>query len=58
MYDTIVDESVFIARASEGAITTEWVMSQPIHIRKKYSKMFDKELKERERRLKQKQGRK
>ena len=51
MYDRIVDESVFIARASEGAISTEWVMSQPISIRERYVKMFNEELQERKRNM-------
>lgn len=52
MYERIVDEALFIARASEGAVSTDWIMNQPIFIRKKYVDSFDKELKEREARLK------
>ena len=44
LYEQIVDESLFIARASEGAISVEWVMSQPIFIRKKYVEAFKKEI--------------
>lgn len=44
LYEQIVDESLFIARASEGAISVEWVMSQPIFIRKKYVDAFKKEI--------------
>lgn len=51
VYENIVDEALFIARASEGAISVEWIMSQPIFIRKKYVDAFSKELKEREARL-------
>lgn len=51
MYDRIVDESVFIARASEGAISTEWVMSQPVSTRERYVKMFTEELQERKRKM-------
>lgn len=51
MYDEIVAESVFIARASEGAISTEWVMGQPVHIRKKYVEIFTEELKERKEKM-------
>ena len=47
MYENIIDEALFIARASEGAVSAEWVMSQPIFIRKKYVKQFSEELKER-----------
>lgn len=54
VYENIVDEAMFIARASEGAISVEWIMSQPIFIRKKYVDAFNKELKEREARMKSK----
>ena len=46
MYENIVDETLFIARASEGAVSAEWVMNQPIFVRKKYVEAFQKELKE------------
>lgn len=52
MYENIIDETLFIARASEGAVSAEWMMDQPIFIRKKYVDSFTKELKERERALK------
>ena len=52
-YENIVDETLFISRASEGAVSAEWVMGQPIFIRKKYVEAFQKELKERERLIKQ-----
>ena len=48
MYENIVDEALFISRASEGSVSTEWIMSQPIFIRKKYADFFYKELKDRE----------
>ena len=51
VYENIVDETMFIARASEGAVSAEWLMSQPIFIRKKYVGSFSKELKDREARL-------
>lgn len=54
MYENIVDETLFISRASEGAVSAEWVMQQPIFIRKKYVESFQKELKEREQLLKSK----
>ena len=47
MYENIVDEAMFVARASEGSVSLEWIMSQPIFIRKKYMDEFQKELKER-----------
>jgi hypothetical protein len=54
IYENIIDETMFIARASEGAVSAEWLMEQPIFVRKKYVESFTKELKEREARLKKK----
>lgn len=51
MYENIVDETLFISRASEGAVSAEWIMSQPIFIRKKYVESFTKELEERKKAL-------
>jgi len=50
-YERIVDETLFIARASEGAVSAEWVMQQPIFVRTKYVESFEKELKERQAQL-------
>ena len=47
MYENIVDETLFIARASEGAVSADWIMEQPVFIRKKYVKSFIKEMEER-----------
>ena len=47
---------MFVARASEGAVSIEWLMNEPIFIRKKYVESFRKELKEREERLQSKSG--
>jgi len=54
LYENIIDEVMFIARASEGAVTADWIMEQPIFIRKKYVESFTKELKEREDRMNKK----
>jgi len=54
LYENIVDEALFIARASEGAVTADWIMEQPIFIRKKYVESFTKELREREERMNKK----
>ena len=51
LYENIVDEALFISRASEGAVSAEWIMEQPVFIRKKYVDSFTKELKEREKSL-------
>ena len=47
MYERILDESMFISRASEGAISVESILEQPIFIRKKYLEEFKKELQDR-----------
>ena len=49
--ENIIDEAMFISRASEGAVSMEWIMDQPIFIRKKYLEHFKKEMEEREARL-------
>lgn len=53
MYENIVDETVFISRASEGALSSEWLMQQPIFIRKRFVESFKKELEERKKALQQ-----
>ena len=47
LYENIVDEAMYIARGSEGAVSLEWVMNQPIFIRKKYFDQMKDEIKER-----------
>ena len=54
LYENIIDEAMFISRASEGAVSLEWIMNQPISIRKKYAEEFRKEVKERQERMKRK----
>lgn len=51
MYENIIDEVVFVSRASEGALSSEWLFQQPIFIRKKYVESFTKELQERKKAL-------
>jgi hypothetical protein len=51
LYNRIVDETVYIARASEGSISVDWLMSQPIAIRKKYVESFNEELKQRQEKM-------
>ena len=53
-YERIIDETLYIARASEGAISAEWVMDQPIFIRSKYVEELDKEMQERQKLLNKK----
>lgn len=47
LYESIIDEALFVSRASEGAVSAEWLMNQPIFIRKKYVESFTEELRER-----------
>lgn len=49
--DRIIDECAFIARASEGAISIDWIMNQTINTRDRYVKKLNQELKEREQRM-------
>lgn len=58
MYENIVDETLFVARASEAAVSAEWLMNQPIFIRKKYVKAFSDELKKRDLAMQKMQNRK
>jgi len=51
-YERIVDETLYVARASEGAISADWLMEQPIFIRTKYVDQLDKEMKERQKQIK------
>lgn len=51
LYENIVDETLFVSRASEGAVSAEWLMEQPIFIRKKYVDSFTRELQERQQKL-------
>ena len=54
MYENIIDETLFISRASESAVSADWLMTQPIFLRKKYVESFTKEIQERERNMKNK----
>ena len=47
LYENIVDEAMYIARGSEGAVTLDWLMQQPIFIRKRYLEQMKEEVKER-----------
>ena len=51
LYENIVDEAMYIARGAEGSVSLEWVMSQPVFIRKKYLKQMEDEVAERKRLL-------
>ncbi len=54
LYENVIDETLFVSRASEGAVSAEWLMQQPIFIRKKYVESFTRELQERQKRLNKK----
>lgn len=44
-YEGIIDEVVYIARASDGSLSPEWIMQQPIFIRKRYLEKLQEEQK-------------
>ena len=48
LYENVVDEAMYIARGSEGAVDLKWVMDQPIFIRKKYLEQMKDEIKEKQ----------
>ena len=50
-YEKIIDETLYVARASEGSISADWVMEQPIFIRTKYVEQLDKEMQERKKQM-------
>lgn len=50
-YEKIIDETLYVARASEGSISADWVMEQPIFIRTKYVEQLDKEMQERQKQI-------
>ena len=47
----IIDDMIFISRASEGAISIAWLQNQPIYIRMRCKEAMVKELKDREAKL-------
>ncbi len=51
LYENIVDEAMYVARGSEGAVSLEWLMDQPIFIRKRYLTQMKEEIAERKRML-------
>ena len=51
LYERIIDEAMFISRASEGSVSLEWIMEQPIFVRKKYAEQFKDELEKRKQKL-------
>ena len=53
-YERIIEETTYIARASEGAISADWIMNQPIFVRTKYVEELDKEMQERQKQLNKK----
>lgn len=51
LYENIIDEAMYIARGSEGAVSLDWVMHQPVFIRKKYVQEMKDEIDERKKLL-------
>ena len=58
LYENILDEAMYIARGSEGAVSLDWVMNQPIFIRKKYYEDMKDEVAERNRMLESRKSKK
>ena len=48
-YNAITDEMLFVASASNGAISVDWLMDQPIRTRARYFDEFKKMEEDRER---------
>lgn len=51
LYENIIDEAMYVARGSEGSVSLDWIMEQPVFIRKKYFAQMKDEIKERNRLL-------
>jgi len=51
LYENIVDEAMYIARGADGSVSLDWIMNQPVFIRKKYFKEMQDEVKERKKML-------
>lgn len=51
LYENIIDEAMYIARGADGSISLDWVMNQPVFIRKKYFQEMKDEVAERKKLL-------
>ncbi len=51
LYENIIDEATYVARGSEGAVSMEWIMNQPVFIRKRYFEQMKDEVAERNKRI-------
>lgn len=58
LYENIVDEAMYIARGAEGSVSLDWVMGQPVFIRKKYLQEMKDEVAERKKLLDDRKHRK
>ena len=58
LYENILDEAMYIARGSEGSVSLDWVMTQPIFIRKKYFQEMKDEIAERKKMIDDRKARK
>lgn len=56
LYENILDEAMYIARGSEGAVSLDWVMNQPVFVRKKYYKQMKEEVAERTKAINQRKS--
>lgn len=51
LYENILDEAMYIARGADGSVSLDWVMNQPVFIRKKYFNEMKDEVAERNKML-------
>ncbi len=56
LYENILDEAMYVARGSDGSVSLDWIMSQPVFIRKKYYKNMKDEVAERNRMINQRKA--
>lgn len=56
LYENIIDEAMYISRGADGSVSLDWVMNQPVFIRKKYFKQMKEEVAERNKMLNQRKS--
>ena len=56
LYENILDEAMYIARGADGSVSLDWVMQQPVFIRKKYYNEMKEEVAERNKMINQRRS--
>ena len=56
LYENILDEAMYIARGADGSVSLDWVMNQPVFIRKKYYNRMKEEVAERNKMINQRKA--